>query len=336
MWLIYSRKNGDKEIRSAIPEKRVELISSGIWPKPGVQPWDGALITIEGIGGYIPVDRFDWASSPSAAAIFVRKGWDAMVNLDEKWGASSAPNQADERTCRVCGCTDDDCSQCIEATGEPCSWAEDDLCSRCLDEGIEALKRDGANEADIEAAVKSMTSEEWRTGGPTSEDSSRMTGGQRKAGDEWENDGRKLRYVPWVDRLGPTLAVLDVEANQIIATRDASCIPFEHLEPGEMTIPPAKEPEPKAFTPKKWRYRVVPSEGGKYRVQFEAQGPELPKWVNCQGKHLGVEFADCQAAVDAVMMWSPSEVEAVNVPEACVHDQAHAMAAKPPEDTSQA
>lgn len=37
----------------------------------------------------------------------------------------------DERTCRVCGCTDDDCTECVEATGEPCSWVEDDLCSRC-------------------------------------------------------------------------------------------------------------------------------------------------------------------------------------------------------------
>lgn len=36
-------------------------------------------------------------------------------------------------TCRICGCTDDDCSQCIAATGEPCSWVEVDLCSRCAD-----------------------------------------------------------------------------------------------------------------------------------------------------------------------------------------------------------
>jgi hypothetical protein len=34
-------------------------------------------------------------------------------------------------TCRVCGCTDGDCSQCIAATGERCSWVEPDLCSRC-------------------------------------------------------------------------------------------------------------------------------------------------------------------------------------------------------------
>ncbi|KKN07261.1 hypothetical protein LCGC14_1069010 [marine sediment metagenome] len=37
-------------------------------------------------------------------------------------------------TCRVCGCTNDDCSQCIEKTGEPCHWVEPDLCSACVDQ----------------------------------------------------------------------------------------------------------------------------------------------------------------------------------------------------------
>ncbi len=43
--------------------------------------------------------------------------------------------------CRVCGCTDDDCSQCIEATGEPCSWANEDhtLCSRCQQAAMNQL-----------------------------------------------------------------------------------------------------------------------------------------------------------------------------------------------------
>jgi hypothetical protein len=34
--------------------------------------------------------------------------------------------------CRVCGCTDNDCRQCIEKTGEPCHWVEPNLCSACL------------------------------------------------------------------------------------------------------------------------------------------------------------------------------------------------------------
>lgn len=36
------------------------------------------------------------------------------------------------RSCRVCGCTDDDCRQCIEKTGEPCWWIAADVCSACL------------------------------------------------------------------------------------------------------------------------------------------------------------------------------------------------------------
>jgi hypothetical protein len=38
------------------------------------------------------------------------------------------------RRCRICGCTDDDCHQCIEKTGEPCYWVEFDLCSACAKE----------------------------------------------------------------------------------------------------------------------------------------------------------------------------------------------------------
>lgn len=35
--------------------------------------------------------------------------------------------------CCGCGCTDDDCSQCIEDTGAPCKWVKPGLCSVCDD-----------------------------------------------------------------------------------------------------------------------------------------------------------------------------------------------------------
>jgi hypothetical protein len=37
-------------------------------------------------------------------------------------------------TCQMCGCTDLDCSQCIEASGEPCHWVDfnHSICSRCV------------------------------------------------------------------------------------------------------------------------------------------------------------------------------------------------------------
>ena len=40
------------------------------------------------------------------------------------------------RSCRRCGCTDEDCRGCIERTGEPCSWVTEDLCSACHSLGL--------------------------------------------------------------------------------------------------------------------------------------------------------------------------------------------------------
>lgn len=42
----------------------------------------------------------------------------------------------DVRACRVCGCTEDDCSGCVARTGEACSWAEPDLCTACVPAGV--------------------------------------------------------------------------------------------------------------------------------------------------------------------------------------------------------
>jgi len=53
------------------------------------------------------------------------------------WKGSQGIFKVEKRICRVCGCTDEDCSACIAATGEPCHWVEEDLCSRC------ALAREG-------------------------------------------------------------------------------------------------------------------------------------------------------------------------------------------------
>jgi hypothetical protein len=74
----------------------------------------------------IAVDRAD----PAACDIIARElrehrapsvVWPEMMIIDGN----------DPQQCRVCGCTEDDCSMCIERTGEPCSWVADDLCSAC-------------------------------------------------------------------------------------------------------------------------------------------------------------------------------------------------------------
>lgn len=56
---------------------------------------------------------------------------------DETWVGKSVTilsepaDQVDVVRCRECGCTEDDCSSCVERTGEPCHWVEPDLCSAC-------------------------------------------------------------------------------------------------------------------------------------------------------------------------------------------------------------
>lgn len=43
-------------------------------------------------------------------------------------------------TCRECGCTEQDCAGCIERTGGPCWWVEQDLCSACVPDKVQALR----------------------------------------------------------------------------------------------------------------------------------------------------------------------------------------------------
>jgi len=36
-----------------------------------------------------------------------------------------------DQQCMLCGCTDDDCRQCVEVQGRPCYWIAKNICSRC-------------------------------------------------------------------------------------------------------------------------------------------------------------------------------------------------------------
>lgn len=56
-----------------------------------------------------------------------------------KTKAGKKPGKAVQE-CRVCGCTEDDCSECIKETGKPCHWVEPDLCSAC-DDQVKAIEK---------------------------------------------------------------------------------------------------------------------------------------------------------------------------------------------------
>lgn len=57
---------------------------------------------------------------------------EGLVGLTGKGLVATNGTNGAERACRVCGCTDMDCRQCVEKTGEPCHWVEEDLCSACV------------------------------------------------------------------------------------------------------------------------------------------------------------------------------------------------------------
>lgn len=72
------------------------------------------------------------------------------------------------RRCRVCDCTDNDCSRCIARTGKPCSWVEPDLCSACQGgwNGLIRVRRGNPNVASVRIGRRTIHAsttgnEEW-------------------------------------------------------------------------------------------------------------------------------------------------------------------------------
>lgn len=43
--------------------------------------------------------------------------------------------------CSVCDCTEQDCSQCVERTGEPCHWTGPGLCSACAERMVPSARK---------------------------------------------------------------------------------------------------------------------------------------------------------------------------------------------------
>lgn len=75
------------------------------------------------------VTRSEAWLTPSGAVLIKIKGLAGGVLLESL--VIQGSNQPG--ICNHCGCTDSDCSQCIEKTGRPCHWANADqtVCSAC-------------------------------------------------------------------------------------------------------------------------------------------------------------------------------------------------------------
>ncbi|MDR0487002.1 MAG: ParB/RepB/Spo0J family partition protein [Treponema sp.] len=71
----------------------------------------------------------------------------AGSSTSKRKGKGAKAQENSVRKCWVCGCTDDDCRQCIEKTGNPCHWVEEDLCSCCADEASMETDDDESQES---------------------------------------------------------------------------------------------------------------------------------------------------------------------------------------------
>ena len=63
---------------------------------------------------------------PAREPLFVRRAIGRVETLRAVYGVDGI--------CQKCGCTDLNCRGCIERTGRPCSWANQErtLCSACV------------------------------------------------------------------------------------------------------------------------------------------------------------------------------------------------------------
>lgn len=77
---------------------------------------------------------------------------DLPADVRKALGKSHHFEIAKKGKCADCGCTDDDCTQCVERTGQPCYWANEEktLCSSC------AQRRRGGIETPIQRAIETM------------------------------------------------------------------------------------------------------------------------------------------------------------------------------------
>lgn len=108
----------EKKWKFAAPDQLLEVLNGHVyWLEEGVYHCDAAGIRKKAVDvANLAMMMFDVATAMTAREV----------------SSDTNSQEPKVRTCRVCGCTDADCSGCIERTGEPCRWVEEDLCSACL------------------------------------------------------------------------------------------------------------------------------------------------------------------------------------------------------------
>ncbi|QYY35285.1 hypothetical protein [Ruficoccus sp. ZRK36] len=163
--LAYVHKRTPLRIR-----RKILILADGVWP------WDA--------------DSFP---SPDDDRLREKAGALLAADIDrtQRVKAGEGDPDPDERRCRECGCTDNDCSGCVARTSEPCHWVEEDLCSACAD-----LKgwMVAAVEVPADDSVKLAIDISW----PTGDEPARWLA--RFDGEDWiVPNGRVVFVTHWRD-----------------------------------------------------------------------------------------------------------------------------------------
>lgn len=99
-------------------------------------PLPAIVLHADGYLHFVSCWKMTWKERLSA--FFKGLCWLSVINSYQPPVSLTLDKPYQLRKCRICGCTDADCSQCIAVTGRACHWVAEDLCSRCHDE-LEAL-----------------------------------------------------------------------------------------------------------------------------------------------------------------------------------------------------
>ncbi len=84
-------------------------------------------------------ERGRWRVDVVRADSYPSACYQLAIKHTQRWVKFGVPpevriNLGGPGVCHICGCTEENCSHCIERTGEPCSWANEDrtLCTACV------------------------------------------------------------------------------------------------------------------------------------------------------------------------------------------------------------
>lgn len=134
--LAHGKAPGDKlfghHVRDWVRECAAKLCDQAGVPRVTAHGLRGMCSTLaidSGQAGHAVAAMLGHASPSFTEKTYVAPGTRESRGQRELLARVTAPAV---RTCRVCGCTEADCRQCIAKTGAPCHWVENDLCSACV------------------------------------------------------------------------------------------------------------------------------------------------------------------------------------------------------------